>query len=196
MRIERLEREYEVQVVYVNFPLHPETPAEGISLVDLFGGEGALPRIRASQERLKQLAAAEGLTMADRTMTYNSRLAQELGVWATEKGRGPAFHPAAFRAYFTDGRIISDPAVLAGIAASVGLDSTEAHRVMAERRYRDAVDREWAASRAAGVTAVPTYEAGGRKVVGAQPYEQLARLVEQAGAKRRAAGPGTQGRLR
>jgi predicted DsbA family dithiol-disulfide isomerase len=193
VRIERLEREYDVRVVYVNFPLHPETPAEGISLAELFGGEAALPRIRASQERLKQMAAAEGLTMSDRTMTYNSRLAQELGVWATEKGKGPAFHEAAFRAYFTEGKVISDPTVLAGIAAAVGLDPAEARHVMAERTYRDAVDREWAVCSAAGVTAVPTYEAGGRKVVGAQPYEQLARLVEQAGAKRRATRPDAEG---
>lgn len=194
MRIEKLEREYDVQVVYVNFPLHPDTPPQGISLIDLFGGEAALPRIRAGQERLKQLAAGEGLTMQDRTMTYNSRLAQELGVWATEQGRGPKFHDAAFRAYFTEGRVISDPAVLAGIASAVGLDSTEARRVLETRKFREAVDQEWAACRAAGVTAVPTYEAGGRKVVGAQPYEQLARLVEQAGAKKRESQSGTKDR--
>lgn len=127
---------------FVNFPLHPETPAEGISLLQLFGGESARPRIQASQARLKQIAAAEGLPLSDREMTYNSRLAQELGVWATEKGKGAAYHDAAFRAYFVAGKVISDPAVLADLVSSVGLDSTEARQVLETRRYREAVDRE------------------------------------------------------
>ena len=171
---------------FVNFPLHPETPAEGISLLQLFGGESARPRIQASQARLKQIAATEGLPLSDREMTYSSRLAQELGVWATEKGKGAVYHNAAFRAYFVDGLAISDPDVLVKVAASAGLDSTEARKVLGQRRYREAVDREWEICRAAGITSVPTFEAGGRRVVGAQPYEELARLVEAAGAKRRA----------
>jgi len=38
--------------------------------------------------RLKNAADAEGLPWGTRKMTYNSRLAQELGKWAEEKGRG------------------------------------------------------------------------------------------------------------
>jgi predicted DsbA family dithiol-disulfide isomerase len=34
-------------------------------------------------------------------------------------------------------------------------------------------------SRDYGVTGVPTFVSGGRRVVGAQPYEALVRLVEQ-----------------
>ena len=170
----------------MNFPLHPDTPAEGITLEELFG-PGSAERIKASRQRLAQIAAAEGLPMGERTKTYNSRLAQELGVWATEQGRGPAFHDAAFRAYFAEARNISDPEILAELAAKVGLNREAARRALRERTYRAAVDREWAASRAAGVTAVPTFEAGGKRAVGAQPYEELARLVEAAGAKKRPA---------
>jgi predicted DsbA family dithiol-disulfide isomerase len=35
------------------------------------------------------------------------------------------------------------------------------------------------------VTGVPTFVAGGHGVVGAQPYEVLVKLLEQAGAQRR-----------
>jgi predicted DsbA family dithiol-disulfide isomerase len=184
VRIEKLGREYDIRVEYVNFPLHPDTPPNGISLAERFGPD-ALPRLRESQKQLKQLAQTEGLPLTDRTMTYNSRLAQELGVWATSKGKGPEFHMAAFHAYFVDGRNIHDLAVLVDLAKEAGLDPREAARIIAERRYKDAVDKEWSDSEAAGIEAVPTFEAGGRRVVGAQPYEELARLLESAGAKKR-----------
>jgi predicted DsbA family dithiol-disulfide isomerase len=187
VRIEKLEREYDIRVEYVNFPLHPDTPPEGISLADLFGPD-ALPRIAESQKRLKHLAAAEGLPLADRSMTYNSRLAQELGRWATDQGRGPEFHRAAFTAYFAEGKNISNVEVLTAIAEQAGLDSREARKVVQERRYEAAVDREWSACEAAGIEAVPTFDVGGQRMAGLQPYEQLAAMVQAAGAKKRSSG--------
>ena len=182
-----MQNEYDIQVEYVNFPLHPNTPPQGISLADLFGGSAALPRIRESQKQLLALAAQEGLPMKERTMTYNSRLAQELGCWAESKGKGPQFHDAVFKAYFAEGQAISDPEVLAALARQVGLDPAEARTVLRERRYKETVDQQWAACENAGITGVPTFEVEGRRVVGAQPLDVLADLLEKAGATKRAA---------
>ncbi len=146
------------------------------------GGPGAEARIRAGQERLRGLAAREGLPMSERTMTYNSRLAQEVGKWAESRGKGPEFNRAAFHAYFVDGKNIADEDVLAALAGSVGLDPAEAREVVRKRTFQKAVDRDWAESIAAGVTGVPTFTAGGRVVVGAQPYAVLETLVRRAGA--------------
>ena len=51
---------------------------------------------------LTKTAAALGLPFGEREKTYNSRLAQELGLWAESKDKGDVFHTAAFRAYFAD----------------------------------------------------------------------------------------------
>ena len=59
---------------------------------------------------------AEGLPYGERTMTYNSRLSQELGKWADTQPGGEAFHDAMFRAYFVEARDISRPEVLLEIA--------------------------------------------------------------------------------
>jgi predicted DsbA family dithiol-disulfide isomerase len=186
VRIEKLESQYDLTVEYVNFPLHPDTPAEGRRLVDLFGGGAeAAERIASSQQRLARYAAQEGLPMAKREMTWNSRLAQELGAWATAAGLGPAFHRAAFHAYFAEGKNISDQEVLLDLAAAVGLDRKEATQVLEKRTFREQIDREWARARRAGVNAVPTFEAGGHRVVGAQPYKVLEQLVVAAGAVKR-----------
>jgi predicted DsbA family dithiol-disulfide isomerase len=57
--------------------------------------------------------------------------------------------------------------------------------VLSERRFKDAVDADWAKSHAYGVTGVPTFVAARYGVVGAQPYETLAQLLDKAGAVRR-----------
>jgi predicted DsbA family dithiol-disulfide isomerase len=178
VRIERLRKAHGVRVKWVHFPLHPDTPAEGRSLEDLFRGRGY--DLEARQAEMRARMAAEGLPYGKRSMTYNSRLAQELGAWADSRPGGEAIHDAIFRAYFVDGRNIGDPEVLVELAASVGLPAAEAREVIESRRFKDAVDGDWARSRAYGVTGVPTFVAGGYGVVGAQPYEALERLVERA----------------
>jgi predicted DsbA family dithiol-disulfide isomerase len=180
VRIERLRREHNVAIEWVHFPLHPDTPAEGRRLSDLFAGRGV--DIAAMQAQMKARMAAEGLPYGDRTMTYNSRLAQELGKWADTQPGGEAIHDALFRAYFVQARDISRPEVLLDIARQAGLSADAAREVLEQRTFGAAVDADWQLSREYGITGVPTFVAGRFGVVGAQPYEALERLVQRAAA--------------
>jgi predicted DsbA family dithiol-disulfide isomerase len=180
VRIEKLRRQYEIEVVWTHFPLHPDTPADGISLEEMFRGRNL--DIPAMQARMQGMMADEGLPYGERSHTYNSRLAQELGKWADSEERGDAFHDAMFKAYFVEGQDISDVDTLVGIAEHAGLPADEARAVLLERRFQTAIDADWERSRAVGVTGVPTFAADGRGVVGAQPYEVLEQLVKEAGA--------------
>ena len=183
MRVEKLQQAFDVEMVLVHFPLHPETPVEGRSMAEVYAGRNADPE--AMYQRMKGLMDGEGLPYGRRTHTYNSRLAQELGKWADAQPGGEALHDALYRAYFVDARNIGDPEILVELAQSVGLSGREARAVLTERRFKDAVDADWAKSRRYGVTGVPTFVADRYGVVGAQPYEVLEQLVEKAGAKRR-----------
>ena len=167
-----------MRVQWVHFPLHPETPPQGRSLEDLFAGRGYdIPKMQAQMRARMQ---AEGLPYGTRTMTYNSRLAQELAAWADTQPGGEAIHDAMFRAYFVDAKNIGDPEVLVDIAKSVGLPAERAREVIEKRTHKAAVDADWEKSRRYGVTGVPTFVAGNQGVVGAQPYEVLEELVKQA----------------
>jgi predicted DsbA family dithiol-disulfide isomerase len=181
VRIEKLRTEHNVKIEWVHFPLHPETPVEGRSLADLFAGRGG--DRKAMNAQMKARMDAEGLPYGERTMTYNSRLAQEVGKWADTQPGGEAIHDAMFRAYFVEARNIGDPAVILDIVKQVGLPVDEAREVIEKRTFKDAVDEDWALSRQLGVTGVPTFVAGRYGVVGAQPYETLERLVERAAAE-------------
>ena len=183
MRIEKLKQTFEIDTALVHFPLHPDTPAEGRAMAEFYAERQLDPE--AMYARMKRLMDAEGLPYGRRTHTYNSRLAQELGKWADTQPGGAALHDALYRAYFVDARNIGDVDVLIEVAEAVGLPADEARAVLAERRFKAAVDQDWAKSRTYGVTGVPTFVAGGQGVVGAQPYEVIEQLLDQAGAPRR-----------
>jgi predicted DsbA family dithiol-disulfide isomerase len=116
--------------------------------------------------------------------TYNSRLAQELGLWAESKNKWDEFHASVFKAYFVEGKNILKIPVLVDLATSVGLSREEAAAVLASRTFKAAVVADWNLSREKGSTAVPTFVINEDKLVGAQPYEALAKLVEGNGAEK------------
>jgi len=167
----------------VHFPLHPETPADGVTLEELFAGRDV--DMDGMHNRMKGLMDEEGLPYNKRSHTYNSRLAQELGAWAETQDGGGAIHEALFKAYFVDGQNIGDVDVLVGVAEKVGLSGKDALEVLQSRSFKDQVDADWAKSRQFGVTGVPTYVAEGQGIVGAQPYEALSQLMDAAGAQKR-----------
>jgi len=136
-------------------------------------------------ERLRIAAGELGLPFGPRNKTYNSRLAQELGLWAEDQGKGEQFHLAAFRAYFADGLNLAKMPVLLDLARKVGLPEQEAEKILTSRAYKESVDRDWEDSRLKAITAVPTFVMGRHKLVGAQNYETLQELVTSYGVTAR-----------
>ena len=91
-RIERLEREFPVDVEWRPFELHPETPRSGFDLSARLGGS---PRARAYAENIVALAAESELTIRMPRAVANSHLALEAAEFAREHG---GFRPPARRA--------------------------------------------------------------------------------------------------
>jgi predicted DsbA family dithiol-disulfide isomerase len=183
-RIAKLQKMFDVRIKFVPFPLHPETPAEGMTLEQLFGARGDMDMRKRRNAEMKERMDAEGLPYGDRTHTYNSRLAQELAVWADTQPGGEKIHKLLFQAYFVDNRNIGEIDVLLDVARAAGLDVAEARKALEERRFKDQVDADWERARTYGITGVPTYVANGYGVVGAQPTEVLEEFLEKIGAER------------
>jgi len=184
VRIEEAKRNFLMEVRWRAFPLHPETPEDGLTLEELFAGRDI--DIPAVLTRLKKVAGELGLPWGERERTYNSRLAQELGKWAETQGKGDAFHQSVFQGYFVEGWNIAKKDVLTRLAASVGLPEGEAREVLESRRFKAAVDEDWSLSRQWGITAVPTFVLDGAGLVGAQPYEALAQFLTNQEVPKRA----------
>jgi predicted DsbA family dithiol-disulfide isomerase len=172
--IEKLKAKYPVEIKWIPFPLHPDTPTEGLALADLFQGRDMTP----VQTMLKKRMAEAGLEYSDRALTYNSRLAQELGKWADTQEGGEAIHEAIFRAYFVEGKNLAEIDVLLDAVSAVGLDRELAREVLESRTFSAQVDQDWVRSRAHGITGVPAFVGENQMVVGCQPYEYLEEFVQ------------------
>jgi len=186
VRIERIRETFDVEVKYTQFPLHPETPAEGMTLEQLFAGR--LFDLEAAQARLTALMAEQGLPYGERTHTFTSRLALVLAKWGELRPGGEAIHDALFRGYFVDGVNLAQIDNLVEIAGTVGLSEEKAREVLESRSFSGSVDSDWDRAAELGITGVPTFVMNSKGVVGAQPYGVLADLVSGAGAENRHEG--------
>ena len=174
MRIEQLCREFDLQLRWTVFPLHPETPNEGRELSDLFAGKMDVPKVMAD---LKNLAGSLGLPFATRTHTFNSHHAQELGKWAEQQGRGDAFREAIYCAYFAEGRNIAKPGELIAICETLDLSVPDAAQVLEDGRFSASVDADWHRARSIGVSSVPSHVYKNRMLVGFQEYSAFQQLI-------------------
>jgi len=175
VRTDRLQREFGVELRWTAFPLHPETPEQGAELTTLLGITPE--QLAPMQARLREVAAAEGLPLAERSRTYNSRRAQELGKWAESLGQGDAWRQRVYHAFFVEGRNIALVDELVAIASSLGLPAQELPELIAEGRYAAAVDADWERSRELRIRAVPTHICGERRVVGFAGYQDFLALI-------------------
>ena len=134
---------------------------------------------------MAELMRQEGLAYGRRSITYNSRLAQEIACWVELQAGGARIHGALFQAYFVDNVNLALPDNLVAIAQSIGLEENAARDALETRAMQTAVDDDWQRSSTAGITGVPTFVCAGRVAVGAQPFEAIEQLVIAAGASRR-----------
>ena len=131
------------------------------------------------RQQMTGLMEEAGLPYGKRTMTYNSRLAQELGKWAETQEGGEDIHDNLYRAYFVENTNIGDIDELVKIAESTALDGVQARSIIEQRLFEKQVDQDWQRSREYGITGVPTFFSNDLMVVGCQPYEQLEKFVKQ-----------------
>ena len=90
--------------------------------------------------------------------------------WARLEGRQTPVMAALMRAHWREGRDIGDPAVLAGIAGTAGLDPAVIARLLATDADRDVIAAREQAARDRGIRATPTFVIAGTHVLaGAQP---------------------------
>lgn len=166
------------------FQLNPDLPREGVDRLAHRAMKFGSPERAAERDAEVAAAGAKvGLSFRHDLMarTPNTLAAHRLVRFAEPAGVQNAVVEALFRAYFTEGRDIGDPAELAACAASTGLDPHAVERFLASDEDAASVLGEDAAARSAGVNGVPSFFLNGHHLfTGALPAERSAEALRRA----------------
>jgi predicted DsbA family dithiol-disulfide isomerase len=140
----------------------------------------------ASQKALQVRAAGVGvqLNFTAQSRIYNTFDAHRLLHWARSQGLQRQLKHALFKANFTDNLDISDTGVLAGIAASVGLNADTAREVLVSQRHAAEVRAAEQLWQSRGIQGVPAIIINMKWLVsGGQPPEYFAEVFRSIAAE-------------
>jgi predicted DsbA family dithiol-disulfide isomerase len=181
--LERFEHGGEVDVTWRSFELEPDAPDQPLgltqSLVERYGmtEQAALER----HEQMTALAAEAGLEFRlDDAMLGNTFAAHRLVHAAGDDGLRDEMNERLLRAYFSEGRAISDAATLVELAGEVGLASGRAADALTDPRYAAAVRADEDEAARIGIRGVPFFVLHRRYAVsGAQPPDLLLQALQR-----------------
>ena len=166
------------------FELNPNLPPEGQSITENFQQKYDSPpeKTRETMEMYAEIGAQLGFefNLDDDSKMHNSFNLHQMLHWADQQGRKSDLEMALFTAHFTDGRDMSDIAVLAEVAEEIGLDRSEALAVLEDQRFASAVrdqQKFWIEQGISGVPAVVFDKQ--HLVTGAQGVDNFTRIVNQ-----------------
>jgi predicted DsbA family dithiol-disulfide isomerase len=150
-----------VEICWKSFQLQPDTKTDPTrnALQHLAERKGwSMDFARQAAADLSARAKDVGLAFNyDRTVVANTFDAHRLVHYAATRGKGDAMTEQLFKAYFTDGRNIGDPAFLTELAVSVGLPDDDVQRALASGQFSDEVRSDIDDALQMGINGVPFF---------------------------------------
>jgi predicted DsbA family dithiol-disulfide isomerase len=173
-RVEQLKENFDIEVEWRPFEIHPETPKNGTELSNLPFPKEYLEMMKAN---IKKLADDVGVTFKLSDKLPNSRLALYFSEFARKKGRFDEFHKLVFDAYWKNGEDIGNLDLLLKIAESIGFKGNEILEYINSIEPFDELKRSLSDLRKFGINGVPTFIIGDKIIVGAQSYEVFENVI-------------------
>jgi predicted DsbA family dithiol-disulfide isomerase len=175
------EHEHPFEIEWHPFQLNPDMPMEGMDrrayLERKFGSKKAAVKVYGQIDQHARDVGLE-LDLGGIKRTPNTLNAHRLIHWAGIEQRQSMVVSAMFRAYFKEGRDISDVEVLADLADTCGMDAALIQRLLATDEDLEGVREKDAGFRKMGVNSVPTFIIAGQHAVpGAQSPEMWRKVI-------------------
>jgi len=174
--IRKLKPEFDLEISWRGFQIHPEWPAEGMPAAE-FRRELTPEARQAIWARIGQMADAAGIAMRPPAILTNSRLALEAAEFAIELGKGEAFEERVYRAYFNEGLNIGQQGVLAELGSEVGIEAQAMNVALESNRYSLRLKNNSMVARQRNVDGVPTFFLGEYPLVGAQNEATMRQIL-------------------
>ena len=185
----QFEHAEDVRVTWRSFELDPSAPAErhgdrAERLAEKYGM--TVEQAREIERHLVETAAGEGLDfrfdIARSGSTFDAHRVVHL---AEQHGLQDAMKERLLRAYFTEGKLVSDRDTLAALAVEVGLPENEVREALAGERCAEQVRDDERTATQLGISAVPTFVVDrALGASGAHPPEALLELLRGGWANR------------
>jgi predicted DsbA family dithiol-disulfide isomerase len=163
------------------FQLNPKMPVDGMDrreyLETKFGGQMEAVKVYS---QIDDAAKAVGLdlNLGGIKRTPSTLNAHRLIHWAGLEGKQNAVVDRLFKAYFKEGRDISEHSVLVRIASGAGMDGDAVRKLLESDNDKDDIRARDANARKRGVSGVPCFiVAGTHAVNGAQPADLWAKVI-------------------
>jgi protein disulfide-isomerase len=174
-----------VEIEWKSFQLDPTTKAQpGKSTYDYLAEKYGRDRQWSVEmhENVTNQAKAEGLEYNfDTAIIANSFDAHRLSHLAKKYGKGNELEELIFKAYFTEGKDVSEIETLVDLGKNVGLDETEIRNMLASKQFKEAVQNDIIEAQQIGVRGVPFFVLDRKYAIsGAQPNEVFAETLEKA----------------
>lgn len=175
-RMEQLKHEYNLDVEWRPFEIHPETPKRGALTEELPFPKGYLEMAFVN---VKRLAEEDGLNLKFSEKLPNSRLALYISEFARKKGKIEEFHKLVLEAYWLEGKDIGNKDLLLDLAESVGLNRNEIEAYLDTDEPYNAIQKSLKELRRYGINGVPSFLIEDKLIIGVQPYETFQKVIDK-----------------
>ena len=177
--------QYEAEITFKPYELNPNAPQEGESKQEYFirnYGAESLSRLDASSRHLAEAGQAEGVVFNfDKSDKIHNTFNGHRLIWlAAQYGVQVEVAKALFKANFTNGENVNDPAILIKIGQAHGIPTERLQDFFNSEEGKDEVKglEHWAQQ--AGITGVPAFIINDKYLVsGAQPAETFLKVFQQ-----------------
>jgi predicted DsbA family dithiol-disulfide isomerase len=186
-----------VDVIWRSFQLNPDHPPGARQSHDAYLAAklgATLDQVRAMDDRVVALAAAEGLHYDfERYQVVNTFDAHRLTHLAKARALGAQIQERLLRAQLVEGEILDDVDTLVRLGVEVGLSPVEVRDVLGSDAYAHEVRADLSLAQGLGIRGVPFFAIDRRfGISGAQEVEHFVQVLEHARNEAAATGGPTQ----
>jgi predicted DsbA family dithiol-disulfide isomerase len=175
----------EIEIEWKAFQLDPSIKNEPGKNIHQYLAERkgfSVQKAKELNDQVTGMAAAEGLQYNfDKAVVANSFNAHRFAHLAKAQGKGEAAEESLFRAYFTEGKDISDSDTLVQLGMDIGLDGAAVKQVLESDAYTKEVQKDIAEAEALAIRGVPFFVIDRKYAVsGAQASETFVQALGQS----------------
>ena len=173
MSLNELSKEFEMDIEWKGFEIHPEFPPEGRKR------SKSMKSLRVSGG-VMEMAREDGFQIKLPGFAANSRLALEGSEFDKTKGLFKKFHEGVYEAYFKKGLNIGDIDLLLDVGSYTGLNKAELKEALHSRSMYEQIEQNRYEAQNNRILGVPTYIFGKFPVHGYQPTETFRKIIQRA----------------